>query len=474
MVTAPLPAFDDPRLKPILLAALEKALPAASCTMPPTEKQLLVLCHDDIDLLDRRILLQTKIWRARGYAVIILCATSHHRQRVERTLAHGERAIAFPMGSLLPFHDPLWLDETDEGDSAAGTTQRASSFYRVALWRIREKLFNTARHYRRFILPLMRKLNLSMHTFGSWYPAPFTATLLQYGAAYPSCVLMACDLPALPAAYHLASIWNAKLIYDAHELYPEQINYDAKQKLVLKAWEHIAIPRCNLAYTVSQPIAAFMQHTHGLATAPGVIMNAAGFQNITTGPSPLRTAIGAADTDVVFLYHGGFSRHRNLELMLQGYTQTPHRHTHLVMMGYGDIPMVQSFIANAKRNDMHLLPAVPQHVLGDWVRGATMVVIPYPAVDTNTRFCSPNKLFDCIDVGVAVLANRALENVSTILRAYGIGYGMPMDSIAQMTETFVAAANLPRIAPAQFVRAQSELGWPAQERQINRWIDAFG
>lgn len=338
----------------------------------------------------------------------------------------------------------------------------------------KERVFRFGRHYRRIVLPLLRSLRLSHRVLGAWYPMPFTASMLEIGAAYPSSVVMSCDLPAVPAGAWLARAWGSSFLYDSHELYPEQANYDKKQKYVLNAWENWGIRQATIAYTNSANNAKYMAASYPGIPQPLVITNAAQFPPITLekgAQNPLRRAAGISDHDFVFIYHGGFSPHRNLETMIEGFAAANLPDTHLVMMGYGDTDLVKRVIRHAKAQNVHLLPAVPQEELGLWVKGANMVVIPYPAIDENTRFCSPNKLFDCIEIDAPVMVNRGLVTVGEIVQQYGIGAPVAMDDVDSMAQSFIAMRNAPSIDPAKFEIARASLGWPAQAEIINRWID---
>jgi glycosyltransferase involved in cell wall biosynthesis len=52
---------------------------------------------------------------------------------------------------------------------------------------------------------------------------------------------------------------------------------------------------------------------------------------------------------------------------------------------------------------------VPQSVLLSYTAGADVGIVPYPAVDLNSRYCTPNKLFEFIVAGVPILANDLPE-----------------------------------------------------------------
>jgi hypothetical protein len=52
------------------------------------------------------------------------------------------------------------------------------------------------------------------------------------------------------------------------------------------------------------------------------------------------------------------------------------------------------------------VPAVPQEKLLSYTASADLGLIPYAAVDLNTQFASPNKLFEYIQAALPMLANN--------------------------------------------------------------------
>jgi glycosyltransferase involved in cell wall biosynthesis len=266
---------------------------------------------------------------------------------------------------------------------------------------------------------------------------------------------------------------DAVLVYDMHEYYLEQIAFDPLQKKLLEHWEEIGLAQALISYTVSQPIANAMQERYRLLSAPGVITNAL---KVPAGPiavqqgDRLRAAVGAREGDKILLYHGGFVINRNLEKLIEGFGLSSREDVVLVLMGYGDLSFAQDALrAAAATSRIVVLPAVPAVELSEWVVGADAVVIPYPSVDLNTTLCAPNKLFDCIALGVPLLVNQELENVGAILEEFGIGSRIDLTSSSSVSCAISAWKGEP-IALSRFEAAQIQLGWEAQEQKLLTWI----
>jgi hypothetical protein len=457
-------AFDDARIASLLEQALDSVLLSSVTVSGLHETRLLVLCHDELDLMDRRVLLQTEVWRKRGYEVVIICMTSKHATVVEKILEHGEKAIGIPVATNTNLNDPLWAEHVVLGDF------NAKNWVSLKIESMTEWLRSRIKAHPKLSCFIKQHIVTGTTLGFSWYPMPFTVNYLNYAKHYPSRYVLACDLPALPAGAQLKKIWGAKLLYDAHELYPEQVAFDQKQHYVLKAWENWGLPYCDLAYTVSKSFAREMQRIYKLPVPPRVISNAAGFHVPSRKTNPLREIIGVSEDHFIFLYHGGFSLHRNLETMIAGYALTNIPNSSLVMLGYGDKPYFSELIKKSGRSDIYMLDAVPQSELAAWVMDANIVLIPYPPVDLNTRYCSPNKLFDCIALGVPVMVNDGIENVGNILKEYSIGYAVPMGEAQAIANSFAVVRDAKQPPKENFERAEAEYGWSAQQRILSEWI----
>jgi glycosyltransferase involved in cell wall biosynthesis len=169
-----------------------------------------------------------------------------------------------------------------------------------------------------------------------------------------------------------------------------------------------------LVTTINQSIAEEMVHRYGIPT-PEVILNApaAPARSAVQDRALLRRELQISPQQRILLYQGAFSRYRNLEDLIAAMAEVQNTNIVLVMMG----PSV------GRREDLEAIAredgtlgrrvlfhdAVPQEVLLSYTSGAEIGIVPYPAVDLNSRYCAPNKLFEFIVAGVPILANDLPE-----------------------------------------------------------------
>ncbi len=268
---------------------------------------------------------------------------------------------------------------------------------------------------------------------------------LSAAIRHPADIYVAHDLPVLPAVLFAASRHNAGVFYDAHELYPEQVTFSPEEKAGYDGLEREATKFVDRMTTVNHSIAAEMAQRYGIAT-PGVILNAPDTDGRAV-PVPrcdlLRTALNIPASTRILLFQGGLSPHRNLETLVAAMALVTTPDLILVLMGPGDMgggTERQGLLAQIAESrgilgtKVLLHPAVTQERLLDYTASADAGIIPYPAVDLNTTFCTPNKLFEYFCAGLPILANDLPE-----LRRYVLGMGAGMVH-AMDSEMAIAAA----------------------------------
>jgi len=152
----------------------------------------------------------------------------------------------------------------------------------------------------------------------------------------------------------------------------------------------------------------------------------------------------------IVLYHGGFSRDRGIEQLVDAIASVPG--AVLVFMGYGVLQAELDTLAAdpGSGGRIRVLPAVPPTELLDWVAAADVVVMPIQPSTLNHRLTTPNKLFEAMAVGVPVVASD-LPGMAGIVRETGCGL------LVDPTDPAAIAAAIREI-----------LGAPAAERRARR------
>jgi glycosyltransferase involved in cell wall biosynthesis len=229
------------------------------------------------------------------------------------------------------------------------------------------------------------------------------------------------DLHTLPVGW-AAARGRGRLVYDAHELYPEISTLTARERRVWRFIEQRLVGRADAVVTVCDSIADEIAQRYGVPR-PGVLLNCPSLTLQPEGDAVvrLRDHAGLAGRDEpIVLYTGGFAPHRGLPALVRAMEHV--RRGVLVLMGWGSLEAELRALVDAESLGGRVVfapPVAPQEVLA-FAAGADVGVIPYEPVGLNNLYSTPNKLFDYIAVGLPVAASR-LPEISRIIERYAIG-----------------------------------------------------
>jgi glycosyltransferase involved in cell wall biosynthesis len=160
--------------------------------------------------------------------------------------------------------------------------------------------------------------------------------------------------------------------------------------------------------------------------------------------------------------HGGFTTHRGIEQLADAILEPGLEAVHAVFLGYG---MLRGWLEAQEKDAryggrLHLLDAVPPDELPAWVAPADVGVVAIQASTLNHRLSTPNKLFECIAVGVPVVASDFKEmrrivadpsgalgelcdpaSPADLARAIGAIVGLPLAEAAALRKRCLRAAH---------------------------------
>jgi len=183
----------------------------------------------------------------------------------------------------------------------------------------------------------------------------------------------------------------------------------------------------------------------------------------------------AAGTRVLF--QGNLSRGRNLPLLVEAFGRI-HSDATLFMLGDGELTWTlkaQARVGGLK--NVFFGPRVPQEKLLPFVAQADLGVIPYPGGDLrNSKYCTPNKLFEFIEAQVPICASD-LPELKRIINAYNIGRTYPMksaDMIARAIDDCVEQYRSGAFGSGSLAAAREELGWKHQEALLIDLYNTLG
>ena len=243
------------------------------------------------------------------------------------------------------------------------------------------------------------------------------------------------DLHTVPTAYKTAKLTNAKVVYDAHELYTEMSALKPIERKFYTIIERKYAPKVDVLITVNESIAIELKDRYKLKNKPFIIFNCPEVnENIVLNDKDvLRERLGLSSDTKIVLYQGGFTVNRGLFNLIQSAQYIDN--AKVVFMGWGRIePELHAEVKKYNLEDKVLFtPGVPQNELLNNSKSAEVGVIPYQFVGLNNYYTSPNKLFEYLNAGVPI-AGSDFPELKRVIDKYTVGETFDPESPKSIAE----------------------------------------
>lgn len=235
-------------------------------------------------------------------------------------------------------------------------------------------------------------------------------------------IVHAHDLDGLTVAYLIAQCTRCSLIYDSHELWSGSghlARYSNWAEKIAVVAERLMVKRANEVITVSDGIAMIMEKNFAIRR-PIVVRNLPD-QSSVNDDKDMRQLLGIPAESIIFLYIGGIIPDRGTDLILEAFTRVEDSKAHLVFLGQRELPTwLKANLPSGVANRIHFLPPVHPSRVITLARGADIGLHAIRGNSESHRWCLPNKLFEYIHAGLAVLVTD-LPEMATIVGEHGVG-----------------------------------------------------
>lgn len=287
------------------------------------------------------------------------------------------------------------------------------------------------------------------------------------------------DLDTLPAAQAVRERLapRAKLIYDAHELYPYQVTDPAFQSYW--AWvEMKCIHHPDLVITVNESIADQFANIYGIRR-PAVIFNSYGSHGnqVPLSREAFFRHFGVPPGGFCVLFQGSLTPLRNLPNLVRAFASLDDSYR-LFILGSGPLEQeLRQLCQQAHIGNVAFGGHIPQADLLRFTAHADMGIIPYEDAGLlNMRYCSPNKLFEFIEAKVPICASQ-LPELTRLVTDNGIGATYRMQSAAAVASAIRDCRQ--RCERGEFATAQREsarrrFAWSEQSKRLIALYDSLG
>lgn len=227
------------------------------------------------------------------------------------------------------------------------------------------------------------------------------------------------DLDTLPANY-LASKFKRKvrLVYDSHEYFTEVPELQSRP-LVRKIWlkiEQAIFPRLKSVYTVNESIAAKYRERYGVDVK--VVRNIS--PRIDLNSIRTKTELGIPENRLIIIMQGaGININRGAEEAVEAMKLID---AVLLFVGDGDVmPLLKDRVKSLHLEEKVLFFGKrPWRELMEYTFHADIGLSLDKPNNDNYRFSLPNKIFDYMQAGTAILCSQVQE-VERLVKQYDLG-----------------------------------------------------
>jgi glycosyltransferase involved in cell wall biosynthesis len=261
----------------------------------------------------------------------------------------------------------------------------------------------------------------------------------------------------------LAKIFlGKKVIYDAHEFETETKSMRGMKKYFWQAWETIFIRSIDELITVSPAIAANYKYRYGIKNIT-LILNCPIRSERKPG-NLFHQKFGLPPNELVFLYQGGLHSGRGLELLLETFKNLPREIGSLVIMGYGPMEKtIQKFCI--EHNNVYFHEAVHPGKVFEYACSADIGFCLTDLSCLNHRYCLPNKVFEYIQAGLAVISTPLVE-IQKIISNFDIGICISDEKEEDLKQAIIEVVTHHKRMKHNTVPPASEYNWENQASKL--------
>ncbi len=307
----------------------------------------------------------------------------------------------------------LWQSGLPEREEQAG--------YRVIRMRLRSRPWRN-----KIIAPPVKYLE-------------FAWRVLRFARKEPAQVYHANDANTLPAAWLAARRTKAALLYDAHELETGRNFGSSHLASVYRnvwAWpEKILIHKTRTVITVNTSVGDEIARLYQIPK-PYVVMNCPVWQPPQTSER-LRRELEIPASYKIILYQGRVAAGRGIENFLTAIQQVQGT----VGVVLGDGPSLEELRQRAQSGEwqrVYLPGKVPLSDLPDYTASADIGMVLIQPTCLSYRLSLPNKLFEYLHAGLAVVGSD-LPEIGRVIREHQVG------EVTDPDDTGMIAASLHRL-----------------------------
>lgn len=270
------------------------------------------------------------------------------------------------------------------------------------------------------------------------------------------------DLNTLPIGVLIKLFYNkqVKIVYDAHEFETEVHGLSGIKKKATYLLERTLIKYVDKVITVSDAIANAYAKMYNIEK-PALVLNTPPFQEIKK-QNFFRKELGITEEKTIYLYQGGLSTGRGIEILLETFGKIKDKNNVIVFMGYGALE--EEIKKNAVENEnIFFYPAVSPKILLDYTSSADFGISLIEDTCLNYRYCLPNKIFEYNMAEIPIIVSN-LPEMKNVVEKNGIGLSVKENTAKGLEEAIIQIVNKNKTDFEKNIeKAKNIFNWEQQE-----------
>jgi glycosyltransferase involved in cell wall biosynthesis len=286
-------------------------------------------------------------------------------------------------------------------------------------------------------------------------------------------IIHANDLNTMLAALIVKEKTGAPIIYDAHEIYPEQHAPDQRSELwhgFFTRLDEQLIHQADGRMTVCDSLGEYFQRRYG---SPA-------FLTLRNVPSirflPRDEILARRNEPRRILYHGAFFKNRGLEEVIRAAKYLTS--AQFIFRGFGTHePVLRNLVEEiGAEANVHFAPPVSVDELVRTASESDVGLNPFPSACLNTEYALPNKFFEYMMAGLSIASSDLIE-MRRLTNELGIGIlfrSLNPEEIAADLRTLLADPERLDAHRANGWRAARErFHWEQEEQRLIEYYRPF-
>lgn len=260
---------------------------------------------------------------------------------------------------------------------------------------------------------------------------------------------------------------NIKIVYDAHEYETEtQWLRNPAKKWFARKIEKWAIAYVDTMCVVSEGIRGEYKRIYGLDNIH-LVLNAPNLVPVIESQDLFRRKFGIPEFTPIFLYQGGLTRGRGIEIVLETFERRDMEQYAVVFMGYGDLRARVCEVADRCPN-IYMHDVVPAREVLRYTASADYGICFIEDTCLNYRFCSPNKVFEYIMACLPVLVSDLVE-LTRLVETTGVGVAAKSNTASGLKEAIEELLTIERADLREaLLETRARFNWESQEESLRQ------